>query len=249
MTNLETTTISQTVILPAKPVQVYDAFVNPVKHAQFTGAHATGEHRSGAPFSAYDGYISGTHLTLDRGRRIVQHWLTADWPLHSSPSILELTFLHKDGGTEVVMNHSGVPLPLADACRQGWYQYYWSPLLEYFEKTQTSLDDPLPNIDLDHELNRMILARDFLHALQRFYAANLFTPQNTSLPAFLHSIAQLHNIQLIGAASNGETSYSEWEFHITPKDTPHHPVTTTQISARRWKNGKVIRERNYSPKT
>jgi hypothetical protein len=57
---METATIEQSEWLPAKPVQVYDAFVNARKHAEFTGAAATCEPVAGGPFTARDGYISGT---------------------------------------------------------------------------------------------------------------------------------------------------------------------------------------------
>lgn len=105
---LETTTITQTVIIPAKPVQVYDAFVNSKKHEAFTGAKATG------------------------ARRIVQQWQTSEWPEGYRASKLEFTFEEADGGTKVTMVHSDVPSSQAEAYRQGWFDYYWTPLQEYF---------------------------------------------------------------------------------------------------------------------
>lgn len=41
MVEYETTTIKQVVFIPAKPVQVYEAFVDEKKHSDFTGAKAT----------------------------------------------------------------------------------------------------------------------------------------------------------------------------------------------------------------
>jgi activator of HSP90 ATPase len=47
---------------------------------------------------------------------------------------LEFTFQPKDGGTEVTMVHSKVPGGQVESYRQGWVDYYWMPLKEYFEK-------------------------------------------------------------------------------------------------------------------
>ena len=50
---IKTTTIQQTEFIPAKPVQVYDAFINARKHAEFTGARATCHPRLGRTMLLY----------------------------------------------------------------------------------------------------------------------------------------------------------------------------------------------------
>ncbi|MEX2260646.1 MAG: SRPBCC domain-containing protein [Bryobacteraceae bacterium] len=131
----ETKTIRQTAFIPgAKPVQVYDCMVNAKKHAEFTGSDATSENKVGGKMTAWGGYISGTWLDLDRSKRIVQEWETSEWPEGYAPSRLEFTFTEKDGGTEIVMEQSEVPASQAESYRQGWIDYYWTPLQEYFSK-------------------------------------------------------------------------------------------------------------------
>lgn len=132
---METATIEQNEWLPAKPVQVYDAFVNARKHAEFTGAAATCDAVVGGAFTAWDGYISGTNLELEPGRRIVQEWKTSEWPQGCDPSRIEFRFVPKDDGTEVIMVHSNVPESQVEAYRRGWVDYYWNPLRKYFTKT------------------------------------------------------------------------------------------------------------------
>jgi activator of HSP90 ATPase len=129
---LETTTITQEVTIPAKPVQVYDALINPLKHAVFTGAKATGEPVEGGSFSAWDGYIFGTYVKLQRARQILAEWKTTEWPDGYPPSQLQLSFQDSDAGTLVTMVHSDVPVSQAKAYREGWTAYYWTPLKEYF---------------------------------------------------------------------------------------------------------------------
>ena len=102
-------TIRQKVIIVAKPIEVYEAFVDAKKHSAFTGSKATGEGRVGAKFTAWDGYIYGKFLELEEGKKIIQEWVTTEWPEGYPPSRFELTFREVKGGTEVTMIHSDVP--------------------------------------------------------------------------------------------------------------------------------------------
>jgi len=131
---MEVTTIDDKVIIPATPDEVYDAFLDPRKHAAFTGSRATGNPKVGGKFTSWDGYISGTYLELQKGKRIVAEWVTTEWPDEYGPSRLELTFTKVKGGTEISMVHSNVPFEQADDYAQGWKDFYWKPLKEYFKK-------------------------------------------------------------------------------------------------------------------
>jgi activator of HSP90 ATPase len=130
---MKTASIRQSRFIPAPPEAVYEAFVNARKHAAFTGAAATGTARAGAAFTAWGGYISGKHLELDKGKRIVQEWSTSEWPEGAPPSRLEFTFETKKGGCQVKMVQTAVPADQADRYKQGWDDFYWSPLAAYFE--------------------------------------------------------------------------------------------------------------------
>ncbi len=127
-------TIRQRVTVKAKPVEVYEAFVDADKHSEFTGSRATGRGEVGAEFTAWDGYISGRVLELEEGKRLVQEWMTTEWPEGYPPSRFELTFRDIEGGTEVSMVHSGIPEKLAEDIGEGWKEYYWKPLKSYFRK-------------------------------------------------------------------------------------------------------------------
>lgn len=129
-------TITQKVVVPATPAQVYDAFLNPRIHAAFTGSPATGSARVGGKFTAWDGYISGVHRELVKDCRIVQDWQTTEWPDGAKPSRVEFTFKAVAGGTEIRMVHSNVPAEQADSYRQGWIDYYWTPLTAHFVQEQ-----------------------------------------------------------------------------------------------------------------
>ena len=116
------------------PVELYDALLNARKHSAFTGAKATSVACVGGRFTAWDGYITGRHLELEPGRRIVEEWRTTEWPAGAPPSRVEWKFAAKRGGTEMSLIHSGVPASQAASYRQGWIEYYWKPLKAYFAR-------------------------------------------------------------------------------------------------------------------
>ena len=134
--------IRQKVIVPATPIEVYETFVDAKKHSAFTGSKATCDARIGGEFTAWDGYISGKNLKLEDGKRIVQEWVTTEWPKGYPSSRLELTFRKVKGGTEISMIHSDVPAEQAEDLKEGWNEFYWKPLKDYFKKQQKTLKEP-----------------------------------------------------------------------------------------------------------
>jgi len=130
----KTTKITQKILLPALPEEVYDALLDPRRHSEFTGSKATGKAEVGAKFTAWRGYISGKNLELEKGKRIVQEWVTTEWPEDYPPSKLEFTFKEVEGHTELTMIHSDIPTNQEEELKQGWNDYYWKPLKKYFEK-------------------------------------------------------------------------------------------------------------------
>ena len=131
---LEVTTIKQKITISASPKEVYDAYVDAKKHSEFTDSKATGKPVVGGKYTTWDGYIFGKYLELDDGKRVVQEWTTTDWEEGYKASKLELTFCAVPEGTEIVMVHSNVPKAQADEITQGWIDFYWDPLKEYFSK-------------------------------------------------------------------------------------------------------------------
>jgi activator of HSP90 ATPase len=133
---LNVTTIKQKVVVAASPREVYEAYVDPKKHSKFTGSKATGKAVVGGKYTAWDGYIFGKHLTLEKDKLVVQEWQTTEWPEGYPPSKLELTFKEVSGGTEIQLVQSNVPAAQEDELAEGWIEFYWNPLKEYFKKQQ-----------------------------------------------------------------------------------------------------------------
>ena len=126
--------ITQTTTIPASPSNVYGAYMDSRKHAEFTGDEAVIDATVGGKFRLGDGYISGTNLELVPGKRIIQEWTTTEWPDGYPPSLLTITLVRKGTGTLLKMVHSRVPSEQRDYYAEGWKTYYWKPLKAYFQK-------------------------------------------------------------------------------------------------------------------
>ncbi len=122
----------QHVFIQATPLQVYDALVDPTVASAVVGGACEGEPAVGASFTHWNKYIHGKHVELVRGERIVQEWRTTEWPKGAPPSRLEISLDGTGGGTELTMTHSLVPTEQAEDYRQGWIDYYWTPMRAHF---------------------------------------------------------------------------------------------------------------------
>jgi activator of HSP90 ATPase len=136
MTSLKFETITQTAVIDGAPNEVYEAYVDPRKHSEFTGSPATGSPKVGERFTAWDGYIEGRFLELEKGKKIVHEWKTTEWPAGYPASVVELKLKPKGKQTELTMVHSKVPAEQAEEYAEGWRDYYWEPMKEHFRKNK-----------------------------------------------------------------------------------------------------------------
>ena len=130
---MKTKTIKQGAMFAASPMRVYKALMDSKQHSKFTGDVAKISKRVGGKFSAFSGYIIGTNLVLQPGKKIVQAWRSSDWPKgHMS----EVIFLLKKApkGTKLMFTHKSVPANDVKDKTSGWKDYYWQPLKKFLEK-------------------------------------------------------------------------------------------------------------------
>jgi len=97
-----------------------------------TGSQAEVEGRSGGPFKAWDGYIWGKTIELEPNRRIVQAWRTSEFPEDSPDSRVEILLEEVPDGTNVILNHTEIPDGQGDEYKQGWDDFYFTPMRAYF---------------------------------------------------------------------------------------------------------------------
>jgi uncharacterized protein YndB with AHSA1/START domain len=131
---MRTETIEVSGVVPATPEQIYDAWLDAVAHAAMTGGSAaTIEGREvGGRFTAGDGYMWGSHLALERGRRIVQSWRSKDFPAEAPDSRLEVLLEASESGTWITIRHHEVPEGQGAMLREGWETYYLEPMRRHF---------------------------------------------------------------------------------------------------------------------
>ena len=120
------------VVLPASPQQVYDAWLDSQAHGDFTGGKAEIDPKVGGEFSAWDGYLWGKTLELEPPRRILQSWRTSEFPTDAPDSRLEVLLEPEEDGTKLTLRHSEIPDGQGDEYRQGWDDNYFQPMLLYF---------------------------------------------------------------------------------------------------------------------
>lgn len=132
--SIKTSSFQQQVTLNATPQAIYDILMDSKAHTKLTGAKAKISAKAGGVFEVYDGYAYGKNIDLLPGKRIVQTWRAKEdkWPAdHDSIIVFELKALGK-GRTKLVFAHREVPAALADEFKQGWIDFYWTPLKVMF---------------------------------------------------------------------------------------------------------------------
>lgn len=126
--------------LLAHPQDVFDAWVTAKGHAAMTGSPATSEKKKGGAFTAWDGYISGTHLELVPEKRILQSWRTSEFPADAPDSRLEVRLARAAKGTRLTILQSGIPDGQGEQYESGWQTHYFDPMTRFFEATWTATE-------------------------------------------------------------------------------------------------------------
>jgi activator of HSP90 ATPase len=129
---MATRNYTETVVFKAAPHDVYEALMDSRKHAAFTGAAATISRRVGGKFTAWDGYLTGTNLELEKDKKIVQDWRASDWP-EGAASTVTFLFEPSPEGTKLTFTHKNIPAEFYDDIVQGWRDYYWEPIKTMLE--------------------------------------------------------------------------------------------------------------------
>lgn len=120
-------------IIPAKPSEIYEAWLSSEGHTAMTDSPAKVDGNVGGKFSAWEGYIFGTTLELTLNQRIVQTWRTSEFPDDAPDSHLEVLLEEVAQGTKVKLIHREMPEDQVDSYRQGWEDFYFKPMKEYFK--------------------------------------------------------------------------------------------------------------------
>ncbi len=120
----------------ASAEKIYKAWTSTQGHTQMTGSPAKVDGRVGGDFTAWDGYIWGTFLELEKNKRIVQAWRTAEFPEDAEDSRVEILLeeIPTDEAlamTRLSLTHTNIPEGQSDDYKQGWEDFYFKPIREW----------------------------------------------------------------------------------------------------------------------
>ena len=124
-----------TELIPAAPDEIYHAWLDSTEHSNMTGTHSEVSDVVGESFEAGDGYIQGENLELDPSSRILQSWRTSEFEDSEEDSLLEILLEAHEEGSLITIHHSRLPVN-GMQYRQGWIDYYFTPMKEYFSKNR-----------------------------------------------------------------------------------------------------------------
>jgi activator of HSP90 ATPase len=119
--------ISQSIVLPAPAAALYETYVDPVRHAQLTGAPVVIGNQPGAAFRAFDGAISGSMLCLRPPMLVVQSWRSIHFHATDPDSTLILAFVPQGHDGRIELIHLDVPEQDYQGVTTGWENFYWGP--------------------------------------------------------------------------------------------------------------------------
>ena len=119
-------------VIPATPQAIYNAWLDSAGHTAMTGEQAEASAQPGAPFSAWDGYISGANLELEPYSRIVQLWRTPEFSDADPDSQIEVLLEPVPEGTRINIRHTNVPDGQIGYENGGWQNNYFEPMKFFF---------------------------------------------------------------------------------------------------------------------
>jgi activator of HSP90 ATPase len=128
--------IHQEETFSAPAAALFRALVDPSELSKVTGAPGQGASSEGGAFTAFGGHVSGRHVELVEGKRVVQAWRAKTWPEGVwSLARFELVPEGADGkATRIVFDHDAFPEEMKEHLAAGWKANYWEPLRRHFTR-------------------------------------------------------------------------------------------------------------------
>ena len=123
--------IHHEVTFDSPAANVFRALADLAEFAKVTGVPASGSPTEGGAFSAFGGHITGRHVELVPGKRVVQAWRAKTWP-EGQYSLARFELHEENSKTRLVFDHDGFPADMKDHLAKGWEENYWKPMRKAF---------------------------------------------------------------------------------------------------------------------
>ena len=125
--------IKTTYVVYAPPDKVFEALTNPEIIAAWSGGLSVVELKKGGKFELFDGWTKGEMLSFKKGKELSYSWKPNEWNKKTRASVVHYQFREHPAGTEIIMEHTGIPnQEEKDKHANGWVDYVFDPLNEYF---------------------------------------------------------------------------------------------------------------------
>lgn len=132
--------IHQEVTVAAKRQRVYGALTSAKEFDALTrlsdavslvtapNARATAiSGETGGSFTLFGGYVTGRHLEMVPGERLVQAWRAGSWK-PGEYSVVKFALFEQGAACKLVLDHRGFPDGQGASLAYGWRVHYWEPL-------------------------------------------------------------------------------------------------------------------------
>ena len=127
-------TINLKAVIPASPEQIYKAWLTSELHEKMTeGDVCISSFEIGALYKAHGAYIWGENLELISNKKIIQSWRSSSFKPEDQDSILEVTLVPIEQGTELHLVHKNLPESEFHV-EKGWSTHYFEPMVRFFSK-------------------------------------------------------------------------------------------------------------------
>lgn len=88
----------------------------------------------GGDFTLFGGHITGRHLELVPGERLVQAWRAGSWK-PGDYSIARFELIEIGTQTKLSFDHRGFPDGQGAHLAEGWHTHYWEPLTKFLSQS------------------------------------------------------------------------------------------------------------------
>ncbi len=131
---MKTMDLIQELYFVATPEQVYDSIMIQKLHAEITNSDVAIENEINTAFSAYNNYILGNNVLLDKPTLIVQEWRAVEenWPDYHL-STVQFKIQPSEEGAHLTFIHKGIPEEYFESISTGWDEYYWKPMKAFYK--------------------------------------------------------------------------------------------------------------------
>ena len=113
------------------PEQLFDIYLDKIRHGDAIGAPVEVSRDEGAAFEAFGGGVRGRNLLILPGRMVVQSWRGTPWSTSDVDSVLVLSFEASAAGAAVRLVQAMVPEAAGEVIAEGWHRMYWEPWRAY----------------------------------------------------------------------------------------------------------------------